>query len=105
VGARIRIDITEGGQRREIYRDVSSGGSFGASSLRPHIGLGKAATIDALEIRWPGSGLVQRFKGPMAADQVYEIIEGKAVLRPVELRTHVAAQTAKQPTAPARTSP
>jgi hypothetical protein len=73
VGARIRVDITEDGRQRSIYRDVNSGGSFGASSLRPHVGIGKAAVIDQLEIRWPGSGLVQRFKGPIDGDQVYEI--------------------------------
>jgi len=83
VGARIRVQTTEDGKAREIFRTVNSGGSFGASSLRPHIGLGQAAAIDALEIRWPGSGLVQRFSGPIAADRVYEIREGQKELKPV----------------------
>ncbi|MGA2551578.1 MAG: CRTAC1 family protein [Burkholderiaceae bacterium] len=77
VGARIRVDITENGQKRQIYRDVNSGGSFGASSLRPHIGIGKATTIDAIEIRWPGSGVTQRIEGPLQADRIYGIVEGK----------------------------
>jgi hypothetical protein len=77
VGARIRVDVTESGRPRRIYRDVNSGGSFGASSLRPHIGVGKATAIDGLEIRWPGSGLVQRIAGPLRADRVYRIVEGK----------------------------
>jgi hypothetical protein len=94
VGARIRVDITENGQRRQIYRDVNSGGSFGASSLRPHIGIGKATTVDALEIRWPGTGLVQRFDGPIVADKVYQVTEGNAKLRPLESRTNVAARVA-----------
>jgi len=85
VGARIRVETTEDGRTREIFRTVNSGGSFGASSLRPHIGLGKAAVVDALEIRWPGSRLVQRFSGPIAADRVYEIREGVKELRPVEI--------------------
>src|SRR5450631_650760 len=84
VGARIRVDITENGEHRSVYRDVNSGGSFGASSLRPHIGVGKATTIDALEIRWPGSNLVQRFKGPIAVDKVYELTEGQSTLRTIE---------------------
>jgi len=95
VGARIRVDITENGAPRQIYRDVTSGGTFGASSLRPHIGVGKAATIDALEIRWPGSGLVQRLDGPIAADRTYRLTEGSSELKPVEVRTNVAAGTAK----------
>lgn len=93
VGARIRVRITEEGKTREIFRTVNSGGSFGASSLRPHIGLGKAAVVDQIEIRWPGSGLVQRFDGPIAADRRYEIREGRPALKPIELGAQVAAQT------------
>jgi hypothetical protein len=63
---------------------VNSGGSFGASSLRPHIGLGAAASIDLLEIRWPGSGVVQQFRGPIPADRVYTAREGAGNLVPVE---------------------
>jgi len=85
VGARIRVQTTEDGRTREIFRTVNSGGSFGASTLRPHIGLGKAGAIDALEIRWPGSGLVQRFAGPIAADRVYEIREGTKELKVVDV--------------------
>jgi len=84
VGARIRLQITEEGGTREIFRTVNSGGSFGASSLRPHVGVGKASAIDSLEIRWPGSGLVQRFSGPIAADKVYEIREGRDVLKSIQ---------------------
>jgi hypothetical protein len=85
VGARIRVQITEDGKSRDIYRTVNSGGSFGASSLRPHIGLGKATVIDELEIRWPGSGLVQTLKGPIAADATYEVREGANGLKPVRI--------------------
>jgi len=96
VGARIHVDITENGQQRQIYRDVGSGGSFGASSLRPHIGVGKAATIDRLEIRWPGSGLVQRFEGPIAVDKVYELTEGARALKPMDAAPRVAARRVNQ---------
>ena len=92
VGARIRVRITENSKGRDIYRTVNSGGSFGASSLRPHIGLGKATTIDELEIRWPGSGLVQTVKGPIAADTTYELREGEGGLK--SLRVPSAATSA-----------
>jgi hypothetical protein len=81
VGARIRAVVTENGARREIHRVVSSGGSFGANPLRPHLGLGKARSVDLLEIRWPGSNTVQQFAGPIAADAVYEVREGDGGLR------------------------
>jgi Cu/Ag efflux protein CusF len=97
VGARIRVRITEEGKTREIFRTVNSGGSFGASSLRPHIGLGKAAVVDQIEIRWPGSGLVQRFDGPIAADRPYEIREDRPALSEVTRLRQDATVTAQTP--------
>ena len=58
---------------------------IGASSLRPHIGLGSAASVDFLEIRWPGSGLVQRFEGPIVSDRTYELREGWVQLKEFKL--------------------
>jgi hypothetical protein len=95
VGARIRIEITEADKHRAIYKDVNSGGSFGASSLRPHIGVGKATAIDLLEIRWPGSGLIQQFKGPITSDKVYEITEGKQELKPIEVGRKLEARVTR----------
>jgi hypothetical protein len=96
VGARIRVDVAAGdGTARQIYRDVTSGGSFGASSLRPHIGVGKATEIDNIEIRWPGSGLVQQFKGPIAADKIYEITEGRPTLKVVDPPARTTTQAAR----------
>ena len=62
LGARIKLAVeSEDHTRRFIYRHVSSGGSFGASPLQQHIGLGKAARIDTLEIWWPTSNKRQIF--------------------------------------------
>ena len=94
VGARIRARVTEEGRSRDIYKTVNSGGSFGASSLRPHIGLGKATAIDELEIRWPGGG-TQQFKGPIATDQIYEIREGDTRLTPGETSARATRQAAR----------
>jgi len=84
VGARLRVQVTENQGARQIYRTVSSGGSFGSSSLRPHIGVGSATTVDLLEVRWPGSGLLQRIDGPIAADRTYELREGESTLKEVK---------------------
>jgi hypothetical protein len=93
VGARIRIvPVATEGAPPEIHRVVTSGGSFGASSLRPHVGLGPAAAIDLLEIKWPGSGLVQQFKGPLAADRTYQIREGQPEVKEVALPITAAAK-------------
>lgn len=62
IGARIKISFTENGIKRTIYRDVNSGGSFGANPLMQHIGTGQATTIDEIAIQWPGIGTQQVFK-------------------------------------------
>jgi hypothetical protein len=65
---------------------VGSGGTFGASTLRPEIGLGGADRVTELVVAWPGSGLVQRF-AEVAANRFYRLIEGNPDLVPVELPT------------------
>ena len=75
IGARIKLTIENGGGgQRSIYRTVNSGGSFGASPLQQHIGLGKAARIVDLEVFWPVSNTRQRFAN-VAKNQVIEIRE------------------------------
>ena len=60
IGARIKVTVKNEGapdhsdETRSIYRTVGSGGSFGASPLQQHIGLGKSAQIVSIEILWPG---------------------------------------------------
>jgi tetratricopeptide (TPR) repeat protein len=75
IGARIAVTVENQGQgTRVIHRVVGSGGSFGASPLQQHIGLGAAARIVDLTISWPDSGSVQRFAG-VAKNQLIEIHE------------------------------
>ena len=62
IGARIRADIIEDGKKRSIYKWVNSGGSFGANPLRQHLGLGRAESIQSLEIYWPTSDRTQMFR-------------------------------------------
>ncbi len=75
IGAKIKLTL--GGALR--YREVTSGGSFGASTLAQSIGLGKATTIDKLEIWWPGSNTTQTFEN-VPANQFVEIREGDPTL-------------------------
>ena len=87
VGARIRIAVAGADGPRQIHHTVGSGGSFGSSSLRPHLGLGAATAIESLEVRWPGSGTVQRFQGPFPADRIYEIREDVPEMKPADTLT------------------
>ena len=72
VGAQVRV--TAGG--RTQLRMVDGGNSFAAqSTLRVHVGLGSAAIVDSLEVRWP-SGLRQTV-GKVPVDRIVRIVEGE----------------------------
>jgi hypothetical protein len=56
IGARVRL---KAGGKVQV-RSVRSGGSYAsASDPRLHFGLGDAATVDAVEIRWPGGAVTR----------------------------------------------
>lgn len=79
LGARIKVTVLEEGEgnkivERSIYRTVGSGGSFGASPLQQHIGLGKSAQAVNLEIWWPTSNTRQSFTN-VHPDQFLQIKE------------------------------
>ena len=75
IGARIKVTVeNEDRGRRFIHRTVGSGGSFGASPLEQHIGLGPAAKIESIEVSWPAIGATQVFSG-VRSNQVIAIQE------------------------------
>lgn len=80
LGTLVRADFTEKGRKRSVYRAVTPGGAFGSSPLTVHLGLGRAAKIDRLEVRWAASGTVDVFTD-VAAGALYDLREGGA-LRP-----------------------
>jgi hypothetical protein len=85
IGTRVKITFKENGITRSVYRDVNSGGSFGASPLRREIGLGKAAVIDEIEIKWHGSNVVQVFNN-VAPNQFIKITEGSNKVETIALK-------------------
>ena len=70
------VYLTAGGVRQRA--DLVSGGSYSSSSdPRLHFGLGAAAKVEKLEVRWP-SGLKEMV--PVAAvDRILTLVEGKGV--------------------------
>jgi len=42
-----------------------------------HFGLGKAVSLDSVEILWP-SGAVEKLTG-VAADKIYTLVEGQGI--------------------------
>ena len=75
IGSRIKLTFTENGIKRSVYKNVNSGGSFGAEPLRQEIGIGQAKSIDEMEITWAGSQTVEKFKN-ILPDQFLKITEG-----------------------------
>jgi hypothetical protein len=70
------VYLTAGGIRQR--EDVMSGGSYLSSSdMRAHFGLGDAASVDEVEIRWAGGG-IEKLKPP-AVDRIYSVEKGKGI--------------------------
>ena len=61
IGTRLTMTIEGPDGERQLHRQVSSGGSFGGSSLQQEIGLGNADRIVKLHIDWPGGVQGQEF--------------------------------------------
>ncbi|MCH8903573.1 MAG: CRTAC1 family protein [Bacteroidetes bacterium] len=85
IGVRIKIVIQTVKGERSIYNTVTTGGSFGSSSLRQEIGLGDAVEISSIEIFWPATGKQQVFKN-IEMDQAYLIVEDKSFITTFELQ-------------------
>jgi hypothetical protein len=85
IGTRIKLTFRENGGVRHVYRDVNSGGSFGASPLRQEIGVGQATVVDEIEITWSGSQDVQVFHD-VRANQFITIKEGSLEIVPYKLK-------------------
>ena len=69
--------VTANGFRQRA--DVMAGGSFASTSdPRPHFGLGSAAKIDKLEVRWP-DGRSETVAPPARLDMIYNLTEGKGL--------------------------
>jgi len=81
-GIGARIIVTAGGRRQ--VREVTSGSSYlGQHDLRAHVGLGDAARVDLIEVRWPG-GRTESMKD-IGVNQIVTVTEGRGVTARVPL--------------------
>jgi len=77
-GIGARITLKAGG--RNFVDEVRSGSSYSSSNdMRLHFGLGKATSIDSLEVRWP-SGVVEGFEAKVDAINTIKEGSGKAAV-------------------------
>ncbi len=75
----IGAQITAKSGASMVYREVKGSEGFGATNTyRVHLGLGQAATVDSLAVRWP-SGLRQEFAA-VETNHLYKLREGATKL-------------------------
>ena len=75
IGARIKVTTGKVVQTEEIRSGTSY---LSQNDMRVHFGLGKAAKVDSIEIRW-NSGKVETIKD-VAADKFYSVLEGEGLV-------------------------
>ncbi len=85
IGARIRVEIKGAdGKPMSRHRLISTGSSFGGNPLCCTVGLGRAESIDLMEVTWPTSGTRQTFR-EVPIDRSIEIVEGEVAIRTIDI--------------------
>ncbi len=75
IGARVTVKVGA----RTLVDEVRTGSSYDSNNdMRIHFGLGAAAKIDSIEVRWP-SGLTERFENNLSVDSIHTLKEGSGV--------------------------
>lgn len=81
IGARVDVDVSNAdGSSRTLRRTVGTGGSFGAGPLQLHIGLGRAARIREVRVRWPDAAQTKTAYTDLAVDRTYHIVQGETAV-------------------------
>jgi hypothetical protein len=71
VGARVTVRVNG----KQQVREVQAGDGYASqSALRLHFGLGEAAKVDEMTVRWPASGIEQRFRD-VPVDRIVKVTE------------------------------
>jgi hypothetical protein len=88
MGSKVKITVENADKStRDIYVEVTNGGSFGVNSNRLEAGLGKAVAIKAIEINWLGPNQKQIITGvPM--NSFVKITEGEAAFEILPLKSY-----------------
>jgi hypothetical protein len=76
IGARVRVVTGKHVQIDEVH---SGSSVMSQSDLRLHFGLGRAETVDLIEVKWPTTQKVERFTC-IAANQILTVREGSGIV-------------------------
>jgi hypothetical protein len=83
IGARVRVVSGRHAQIDEVH---SGGSVMSQSDLRLHFGLGRAETVDTIEVKWPTTQKVERFTN-VKANQILTIREGSGIVAATPARS------------------
>ncbi len=86
IGARVEVIVETARPgasplRRSLFREVSSGGSFGGNPLELLIHLGPAGRAADVRVRWPSATGEESF-GPLPAGERTVLVEGQGSIEP-----------------------
>jgi hypothetical protein len=76
IGSRVWITT---GKHRQVNEVASGGSVMSQNDLRLHFGLGKAETVDLIEVKWPTTQKIDRFM-QVKANQIITIREGDGIV-------------------------
>ena len=77
IGARVRVVTGKHAQLDEVHSGTSV---MSQSDLRLHFGLGKVATVDLIEVKWPTTQKIEKFT-QVKANQILTIREGSGIVK------------------------
>jgi len=83
IGARVRVVAGNHAQIDEVH---SGSSVMSQSDLRLHFGLGRAQTVDLVEVKWPTTQKIERFT-QVKANQILIIREGSGIVETVRPKT------------------
>jgi hypothetical protein len=83
IGARVRVVIGDHSQIDEVH---SGSSVMSQGDLRLHFGLGKAQTIDLIEVKWPTTQKIERFT-QRPVNQILTVREGSGIVDEVSPKT------------------
>ena len=92
IGARVSVTT---GEQVQIDEVASGTSYYSQSDLRLHFGLGSAARVDLVEVRWP-TGEAESFRD-VEANRLIHIREGEGIVKTEEFRA--AKRSAPDPDA------
>jgi hypothetical protein len=86
IGARVRVVTGNHAQMDEVH---SGSSVMSQCDLRLHFGLGKAQTVDVIEVKWPTTQKIERFT-LVKANQILTIREGSGIAETAKPKRQIA---------------